>query len=97
MQPSAGPSQAEVDQLQERMIQLGARSNAVNRAISQLRSQQEADGLGLRSDMEAADSKMRSYMQAANSDMQSSRVASAGRNLDKAEAEIQVLEKFLGR
>ena len=96
-QPSAGPSQAEVEQVQERMIQLGARSDAVGRAISQLRRQQEADGLGLRTDMEAADSKLRSYMQAANQDMQSSRVASAGRNLDKAEAEIQVLEKFLGR
>ena len=83
--------------MQERIIQLGARSDAVDRAISQLRRQQEADGLGLRTDMEAADSKMRSYMQAANQDMQSSRVASASRNLDKAESEVQVLEKFLGR
>jgi len=93
----AGPSQAEVEQVQERIIQLGARSDAVDRAISQLRRQQEADGLSLRTDMEAADSKMRSYMQAANQDMQSSRVASASRNLDKAESEVQVLEKFLGR
>ena len=93
----AGPSQAEVEQVQERMIQLGARSDAVDRAVGQLRRQQEADGLGLRTDMEAADSKMRSYMQAANQDMQSSKVASASRNLDRAEAEVQVLEKFLGR
>jgi len=92
-----GPLQAEVEQVQERIIQLGARSDAVDRTISQLRRQQEADGLGLRTDMEAADSKMRSYMQAANQDMQSSRVASASRNLDKAESEVQVLEKFLGR
>jgi serine/threonine protein kinase len=94
---SAGPSQAQVEQVQERIIQLGARCDAVDRTISQLRRQQEADGLGLRTDMEAADSKMRSYMQAANQDMQSSRVVSASRNLDKAESEVQVLEKFLGR
>jgi serine/threonine-protein kinase len=79
------------------MIQLGAKADAVDRSLSQLRRQQEADGLGLRNDMEAADSRLRSYMQAANQDMQASRIAAASRNMDKAEAEIQVLEKFLGR
>jgi serine/threonine protein kinase len=95
--PKAEPSQAETEQLQERMIQLGAKADAVDRSLSQLRRQQEADGLGLRNDMEAADSRLRSYMQAANQDMQASRIAAANRNMDKAEAEIQVLEKFLGR
>lgn len=95
--PSRAEPQAEMEQLQERMTQLGAKADAVDRTISQMRRQQEADGLGLRNDMEAADSRMRSYMQAANQDMQSSRIASAHRNMDKAEAEIQILEKFLGR
>ena len=69
----------------------------MDRAISQIRRQQEADGLGLRNDMESADTKLNSYMQAATRDLQSGRPASAARNMDKAEAEIDILEKFLGR
>jgi serine/threonine protein kinase len=94
---NSGPSQAEVEQSQERMIQLGSRTDAVDRSISQLRHQQEADGLGLRNDMETADNQMRAYMQAANQDMQASRIAAANRNMDKAEAQLQILEKFLGK
>ena len=96
-QPPAGPSQAELDQLQERMTRLSARASSVDESLSQIRSQQAAQGLGLRNDMAAADSLMRSYLRAANRDMQSSRVASAGSNMDKAEAQLEVLEKFLGK
>ena len=91
------PLEAEIGQLQERLIQLDARAQTVDRAISQLRHQQEAEGLGLRNDMETADAKLNSYMQAARQDMQSSRIASAQLNMDKAEAQIETLEKFLGR
>lgn len=90
------PSQAELDQLGERFIQLDARAQAVENMISQLRAQQEADGLGLRGDMESADTMLRSYMQAADQDVRSSRVASGSRNMDKAEKQVVVLEKFLG-
>jgi len=96
-QPPAGPSQAELDQLQERMTRLSARASSVDESLSQIRSQQAAQSLGLRNDMAAADSLMRSYLRAANRDMQSSRVASAGSNMDKAEAQLEVLEKFLGK
>jgi serine/threonine-protein kinase len=96
-QPGAGPSEAEIEQLQERLIQLDARAQTVDRAIAQLRHQQEADGLGLRNDMETADAKLNSYMQVARQDMQLSKVASAQLNMDKAEAQIETLEKFLGR
>lgn len=96
-QPETGPSEAEMAQLQERMVQLGARADAVNNSISQLRSQQQAQGLDLRNDMAAADSRLRSYMRAANQDIQSSRIASAAKNMDKAEAELSILEKFLGK
>jgi serine/threonine-protein kinase len=95
--PKPEPSEAEIEQLHERLIQLEARAQAVDKAVSQIRRQQEADGLGLRNDMEAADAKLNSYMQAAKQDVQSSKVASAARNMDKAEAEIETLEKFLGR
>jgi len=95
--PTAQPSEAEVEQLQERLLQLDARAQTVDRAIAQLRHQQEADGLGLRNDMETADAKLNSYMQVARQDMQLSKTASAQLSMDKAEAEIETLEKFLGR
>jgi serine/threonine-protein kinase len=93
----SGPSEAELDQLHERYIQLDARARTVDRAISQIRSQQESQGLGLRNDIETADAKLLSYMQAADQNIQQSRAASAQLYLDKAEIEIQTLEKFLGR
>jgi hypothetical protein len=96
-QISAGPSVAEIEQLQERLVQLDARAQTVDRAIAQLRRQQEADGLGLRNDMETADAKLNSYMQIARQDMQLSKTASAQLDMDKAEAELDTLEKFLGR
>ena len=96
-QISAGPSVAEIEQLQERLVQLDARAQTVDRAIAQLRRQQEADGLGLRNDMETADAKLDSYMQIARQDMQLSKTASAQLDMDKAEAELDTLEKFLGR
>jgi serine/threonine-protein kinase len=96
-QLNAAPSEAEFHQLQERFIQLDARAQAIDRSIAQIRHQQEADGLGLRTDIETADIKLNSYMLAARQDMQLSRAASAQLNMDKAETEIQTLEKFLGR
>ena len=93
----AGPSQAEIDQLQERMVRVSARADAVDESLNQMRNQQAAQGLSLRSDMAAADSRLRSYMRAATGDIQSGRIASAGKNMDKAEAELDTLEKFLGK
>jgi serine/threonine-protein kinase len=95
--PPSGPSEAELDQLHERYIQLDARARTVDRAISQIRSQQESQGLGLRNDIETADTKLLSYMQAADQSIQLSKAASAQLYLDKAELEIQTLEKFLGK
>jgi serine/threonine-protein kinase len=95
--PPPGPSEAEIEQLHERFIQLDARARTVDKAISQIRSQQEASGLGLRNDIEMADTKLMSYMQAAEQNLQTSKVASAQLYLDKAEVEIRTLEKFLGR
>ncbi len=94
---STGPSEAELEQLRERLIQLDARAKTVDRAISQIRRQQEADGLGLRNDMETADAKLNSYLQTATQDLQLSKAASAQLEMDKAEVEIDTLEKFLGR
>lgn len=79
------------------MTQLSARASAVDNSLSQIRGQQAAQGLGLRNDMAAAESRMKSYMGGANSDLQSGRITSAQKNMDRAESEIEILEKFLGK
>jgi serine/threonine-protein kinase len=95
--PPAAPSPSDVEQLQDRYIQLDARAQAALRGVESIRRQQEATGLGLRGDIESADSRLRSYMAAANQDVHGPRTAQAARDMDKAESEISILEKFLGR
>ena len=94
--PPPSASAAELDQLQERYVQLDARSQAALKSVDRLRRQQEASGLGMRGDMEAADARLRSYMSASNQDVNGGRIAKGNQDLDKAEAELNTLEKFLG-
>ena len=96
MRPAPSASAAEMDQLQERYVQLDARSQAALKAVDRLRRSQEASGLGMRGDMEAADARLRSYMSASNQDVNGGRIAKGNQDLDKAEAELATLEKFLG-
>jgi eukaryotic-like serine/threonine-protein kinase len=91
------PSQEEMDQLNERMIQLGARANGAKASVERLRSEQAASGLGLRQDITSSMSRMEAYMEAADRSTQSGNVSSARKNMDQAEKEIERLEAFCGR
>lgn len=95
--PPPAASNAELDQADERLMQTNARATAAKRGVAQIRSQQEASGLGLRGDIESAESRMDSYLHAASNSVGRGDAAGATRNLDKAEAELSTLEKFLGR
>ena len=90
-------SNAAVEEAQDRLIQLNARATAARRSIDQIRSQQEAQGLGMRSDIEAAESRLDAYLRQANTDAEHGNGPAAEHNLDKADAELNTLEKFLGR
>jgi len=94
---STGPSQEEMDQLNDRMVQLGARANAAKTSIERLRNEQSASGLGLRQDITASLSRMEAYMDAADRAAQSGNPASARKSLDQAEKEIEKLEAFFGK
>jgi len=95
--PATTPaSSAELEQAQERMTQVGARASAAKRSVGIMRSQQQADGLGMRGDVESAESRMDSYLSSANSALARGDGAAAQRALDKADVEVTKLEKFLG-
>jgi hypothetical protein len=91
------PSQEEMDQLSERMVQLGARANAAKSSVERLRSEQAASGLGLRQDVTSSMSRMEAYMDAADRATQSGNLSSARRNMDQAEKEIEKLEALFGK
>jgi serine/threonine-protein kinase len=87
----------ELEALNNRMIQLGARANVARAGIEQLRRQQAANGFGLRQDISASLSRMEAYMDAAERSVQSENPPTARKNMDQAEKEIDNLETFLGR
>ena len=93
---TAGASRADVDEAEERLMQTTARANTAKRGVAQIRTQQEASGLGMRGDIESAESRMDAYLHAANDNLGRGNAAGAAHNLDKAEAELSTLEKFLG-
>jgi serine/threonine-protein kinase len=95
-QPPAGPSAQEIELVQDRLTDINARADTARRQVQQIRSQQEQMGLGMRGDIESAESRLDSYLRAANSDLQRGNVTAATQDLNKAEPELNTLERFLG-
>jgi len=95
--PPAGPSKQEIAQARERMIQLDSKAEAARSSIEQLRSQQQAQGLGLRGDIAGSLNRMNAYISEANRSLNESDIESANADMDRAEKELSTLEKFLGR
>jgi serine/threonine-protein kinase len=96
-EPPPGPSKQEIAQARERMIQLDSNAEATRSSIEQLRSQQQAQGLGLRGDIASSLNRMNAYISEANRSLSEADVESANANMDRAEKELSTLEKFLGR
>jgi serine/threonine-protein kinase len=92
-----GPSQAELDQANERMVQLSARATAVQSTVNRLRQQMETSGLGLRQDMAAALSRMGARLDAADRALRANDPANAQKFMDAAEKDVDTLEAFTGR
>ncbi|HEX4228759.1 MAG TPA: protein kinase [Bryobacteraceae bacterium] len=97
VQTPSGPSQAELDQANERMVQLSARAAAVQGTVNLLRQQMAVSGLGLRQDMAAALSRLETRMDAASRALRANDPASAQKLMDAAEKDVDTLEAFTGR
>lgn len=91
------PDAAQLQQLDLESDQLSGRVTSVSASLDNLQKQQAAQGLGLRGDIVASEQRMQTYMNKAQAAIQTQDAASAKKYLDLATAEVEKLEKFLGR
>jgi eukaryotic-like serine/threonine-protein kinase len=95
--PPPGPDPAEVAEVEQQLDQLGSREASLNVSLDNLQQQQNSQGLGLRGDMVEARASMTNYLNKAQAAVQAQDVERARKYLRLAEAEVEKLEKFLGR
>jgi serine/threonine protein kinase len=95
--PPPGPDPAEVAEVEQQLDHLGSREASLNVSLDNLQQQQNSQGLGLRGDMVEARASMTNYLNKAQAAVQAQDVERARKYLRLAEAEVEKLEKFLGR
>jgi serine/threonine-protein kinase len=92
-----GPSQKDIDNVQETLMQLHSRADAIRGSVNSLRRQQAADGFEVSPEIEGASSRLDNYLQAADRASQSNDLAAARKYMDGAEKQLTVLEAKFGR
>jgi hypothetical protein len=97
--PPAQPTEPAVDfdELDTEIDQLSARAVAINTSLDNLRREQSRQGLGLRGDIAARQQTMNTNITRAAEAVSQKNAARAQRFKALAEADIEALEKFLGR
>jgi hypothetical protein len=97
--PPAQPTEPAVDfdELDTEIDQLSARAVAINTSLDNLRREQARQGLGLRGDIAARQQTMNTNITRAGEAVSQRNAARAQRFKALAEADIEALEKFLGR
>jgi serine/threonine-protein kinase len=98
-QPAApvGPSRAELQEVRESIALIGVRASGIRTSLQSLQNSQGKKGLNLRGDMQSAANLMDTYLDGAQAALNAGDVAQARSFLDKAEPQVQKLEKFLNR
>lgn len=94
--PNAPPA-IDMDALEHEIDQITARAGSVNSGLDGLRAQQARDGLGLRGDIAQRQESMKLNVQKAQDAVTRGDGVRAKRYSDLANADIEALEKFLGR
>ena len=87
----------ELDEVEKQIDQLYSRVAAVNSSLDRLAQQQASAGYGLRGDMAGHQSSMKINMSKAQNAIEHNDVERAKRYASATEADLEVLEKFLGR
>jgi serine/threonine-protein kinase len=105
--PSGGAAQAapdpnapppiDLDAVERDIDQLSARAGSVNSSLDTLRAQQARDGYGLRGDMAQRQESMKLNLSKAQDAITRGDGVRAKRYSDLATADVDALEKFLGR
>ena len=94
--PNAPPP-IDLDALEHDIDQLTARAGSVNSGLDGLRAQQARDGYGLRGDIAQRQESMKLNVQKAQDAITRGDGVRAKRYSDLANADVEALEKFLGR
>ena len=85
------------DQLETEIDQLLVRASVVNRSLETMQQQQARQGLGLRGDMAGRQTSMNLNLTRAQQAVQQQNAGRAVKFKAMAEADIEALERFLGR
>jgi hypothetical protein len=92
--PPVGPSRAELQEVRESISLAGTRAAVVHTSLQSLQSSQAASGMNLRADIRSAASLMDTYLNGAEAALNAGDVVKARDFMDKAEPQVQKLEKF---
>ena len=94
--PDTVATTTDLDELEREVDQLSNRAAAVDNSLQHLQQQQAASGFGLRADMAARQASMKTNFSRASEAVQHGDVVRAKKYMKLAEADIEVLERFLG-
>jgi len=88
---------AELDAIEHEIDQLSSRAAAVNSSLDNLQAQQQAAGYGLRGDIASKQASMKMNLAKAQDAINHNEAERAKRYAKMADADVEALEKFLGR
>jgi serine/threonine-protein kinase len=94
---SDGSAAKQLEELQDEIDHLAARVASVNGSVDRLKQEQAASGFGLRGDMAERQESMKINLSRAQDAAEHSDTAKAKKYYDRTTADLEALEKFLGR
>lgn len=94
-QAPAGPSRAEVLRAREHLAKLEVRAGSVHDSLTNLKGTMQSQGMTLNAKFTQPESLMNNYLRSAQNALNQSDLAAAKEYADKAERQIEVLEKLL--
>jgi serine/threonine-protein kinase len=92
-----GPSPRDVRDAHDRYANLQARADSALAGVEQIRSQQQAQGLDIRGDILTAMNRLHHQLAEAQRALDQRDIATANEFMNRADNEVERLEKFLGR
>jgi serine/threonine-protein kinase len=93
----AGPSPSEVRDAHDRYANLHARADSAVSQVEQIRSQQQAQGLDIRGDILTAMNRLHHQLNEAQRALEGGDIATANDYMNRANNDVEKLEKFLNR
>jgi len=96
-QPDLAAQRAEMQKVRESLVTLSARAASIHSTLDNLRRSQAASGLGMRGDWLQSVSLMDSFLRGSNDALAAGDAASAKDLMEKAERQVDKMEKALNK